>query len=358
MNLGGSEIQSDLIAKGLTNLGHDVTYAAVTKSKLYEGIQVPYTLVPLAVTHEASLVGILKHWKPDVVYWRYNKRYFYRSAKIIRKNKIPLVFAISHIDDVTRFASRPRFSKGILGKCKNILSRLMQSTVSCWNYMGFRYVDGVTSLNKDYLKNIHVNHKKSINNAMHFERGDFRWGKPYCLWVANIRAQKRPEKFIELAEIVNERGHNIDFIMIGRLDHKVYEGVIRNAELTLPNFHYIGPIEPTNVNDALAKSVALVHTCEPEGFGNIFIQAWFASCPTLTLEFDPEGLIMRHKTGFVSGSISRMASDLESLILSGELRQQMGATGKALAESMFTAERMVQEIDVFLTDVVSHYSSK
>ena len=75
-------------------------------------------------------------------------------------------------------------------------------------------------------------------------------------------------------------------------------------------------------------------------------------CPTITLEFDPDGIIEREQLGFFSGTIEQMANDLEYLLQNRELRDKIGNRARAFASANFTPERMVDEIESFLGEVI------
>ena len=91
--------------------------------------------------------------------------------------------------------------------------------------------------------------------------------------------------------------------MVGCVRNKRY-AYFEDPAATPVNLHYLGPKTVAEVNGILAKSQFLVHTCEPEGFGNVFIQAWLQGRPTLTLEYDPDGIIAREALGAVGGTLA------------------------------------------------------
>ncbi len=51
-SLGGSEMQCDLIARGLTERGHQVVYASVGSMRKEEYPGLPYRVVPLAINRK------------------------------------------------------------------------------------------------------------------------------------------------------------------------------------------------------------------------------------------------------------------------------------------------------------------
>lgn len=352
--LGGSEMQCDLIASGLAKRGHNVIYGAVNPKKdNYRGFG--YKIIPLNIGNKEELFDLVRREKPDIVYWRFNKKHFYKSAKIIKKAGVPLVFAVSHINDTIKYSHKNILSfLWFLRKPKLIKKVLKDSLISRYDYNGFKYVDGIAfQLNNQVKRNLIKNKKYAvIKNSVLTKKDDFQWDKEYCLWVANIKASKQPEKYIELVKSLMKSYPRIDFLMIGNIQNESYKGIIEKANRDLSNFHYLGGKTLEEVNGALEKALCLIHTCKPEGFPNNLIQAWAQGCPTVSLEYDPDNLIEKEKLGFVSGSVEKMAEDLSSIIENNDLREEMGERVKKFASSSFGPDRMVDEIESFLDKII------
>ena len=64
-NLGGSEIQCDLLARGLVERGHAVTYVAPVKRSI--DVATPYGLRP--VEEPSEILAAVLESQPEVVYW-------------------------------------------------------------------------------------------------------------------------------------------------------------------------------------------------------------------------------------------------------------------------------------------------
>jgi len=356
--LGGSEMQCDLIARGLTNLGHQIIYGATGKKKKEKYFNFPYKINPLAIEKKNKLSKFLKKEKPDIVYWRFDKRYLLKSVKQIKKEKIPIIFAISSVENITKYPHIYQLNKkGLINKFKNITKVTIIKIRSRWNYRAFKYINAVTTLNSQYKNKLKVKKQKLIWNSVSREKDSFEWKKPYITWVANIKTQKQPEKYIELALFLSKKYPHIDFLMIGAIQDKKYKIIIKNANKN-KNFHYLGFQTPEKVNGILAKSICLIHTCKPEGFGNNFIQSWMQSCPTISLEFDPDNLIKNKKIGFLSGSFEQMIEDTEELIKNKELRDSMGNKAKKFAINNFNPDRMTEQIEQFLIKISKEYKNK
>lgn len=345
--LGGSEMQCDLIAKGLVQKGHDVVYGAVKPKKdNYTGFD--YKIIPLNIENKNELLGVLEKEKPDVVYWRFNKHFLKKAVMGCKQEKTPFVFGVSHINDTKRFVFKGSGQKGL----KFYKMLLKQIIISAYNYQAFKYVSAVTVNNGDHLNKIPVPKQKVIWNAVVKETEEFDWKKDFCLWVANIKDAKRPEVFIRVAKKLSFDFPEVEFLMIGAIQQKKYYDVIKQAEKEIPNFHYLGSQKPEVVNGALKKAKCLVHTCAPEGFPNNFIQAWTQGCPTVSLDFDPDELIKKENLGFVSGGEDRMKDQVKRLLQDESLRKEIGERAKKFAKANFAEERMINELEEFLEKVV------
>jgi glycosyltransferase involved in cell wall biosynthesis len=346
--IGGSEMQCDIIAKGLSARGHDVIYAVVGGRSKHDYSRLPYLAEPLNLLKKDSInTFILKH-NPDVVYWRFNKNYLAKSVSVFQRNSLPYVFAVSSNNDLNVFSYRSLLGNGYMQKVKILLSYCIQGVRSAYNYQAIKKASVLSSLNKSYLFKSPVKKSFAVWNAVEEDLIPFNWPRPFICWVANIKADKRPEKFIELAGHPSQKDNGVDFLMIGDIRHEVYRNLIEEANDRLDNFHLLGPKLPSEVNGILEKSLFLIHTCMPEGFGNNFIQAWMQGKPTISLEFDPDGLISSEGLGFVSGTFETMCADAKRLALDTNLREAIGQRAKIFARENFTKSRMLDQIETLL----------
>lgn len=349
---GGSEIQCDLIAEGLHKRGHDVLYLAVNGkcAKYNRGYRVEPTQLS-----EDHITRICRDFAPDIVYWRYNKHHFLRSVRIISSQKVPVVFSISHISDVKRWHIRERLDVSSLRGIKRCLLTLKSTLVNYYNHRGFAYIDGVVSLNPDFLNKVPVSKQTLIHDFVHSDLVPFAWSRPFCVWIANIKARKNPEKFVDLAREILQRDQSVDFLMIGKMGDSQYEW-IRGVSKTYSNFHYLGPKTLEEVNGVLQASLFLVHTCEPEGFGDNFIQAWQQGKPTVSLYFDPGGYIRDKEIGYASGTPKRFSADVERLIGDTSLRETMGKRAQEFATAKFSPEKNITAFEEFFFEVIKEHT--
>lgn len=342
--LGGSEIQCDIIARGLVARGHQVDYLAVG-GQSGRDYQVPYGVHSVARRADAIADRVLL-LKPDILYWRFNKHCFARSVARIRRAGIPVVFSVSHVRDVTRFFFQPR-AWGPPG-FKSLRRALKEGWRLYKEHGGFAHVDALVSNNPDNLGLAPVPLQLHIPNSMTTAAEPFSWPRPYCLWVANIKDRKQPEKFVELAARLQDTG--VDFLMVGQLQSKSYGPLLAAGPA---NFHYLGEKRLEEVNGILAGSLFLVHTCHPEGFSNNFIQAWLQGRTVVSLAFDPGGLLVAEGLGrYAGGDMDTFTTQVRQLIEQPDLARQMGEQARTYASAQFAPEANVGKLERLFLDII------
>jgi glycosyltransferase involved in cell wall biosynthesis len=353
--IGGSELQCDIIASRLTKFRHDVVYGIVNAHK--ETYNVGYEWVPIKRRSFWLHFGrALKSIRPDVVYWRFNKKHLLAAVLLTRYYGVKFVFNITSIPDTKRWIPidkrvfrKPRRIVSGLKIAKALLRYTGWSLMNALNFNGFYFVDAVVCQKDDNMGKLPVKRQVIIYDSVPSNHKQFKWDKAYIVWVANLKPEKNPEKFIELA--ANFRKRNIDFLMIGAIHDARYDYILNKSEL-LNNFHYLGKRTPEEVNGIIGSSLFLVHTCDPEGFGDNFIQAWMKAKPTISLYFDPEGIITKNQIGFVSGTIQKMIEDTEKLLTNETLRNSMGKRARDFAVAQFSPELNVKKLEKLLLSVV------
>ena len=216
-----------------------------------------------------------------MIYWRFNKNLLASVIDKVKALNIKLVFSVSHIHDLEPFAYKPIPNLSLLARVKRRLAHLVKGMQF---QKAFKRVDGVICNNEEHLKHIAHTNRVYIPNSPFLEYKEFTWPRPYVVWVGNIKAHKHPELFVDLAKSLSGKG--IDFLMVGEIQQQAYEYLDTSRELP-KNFHFLGSKSVFETNGIIKSSMFLVHTCEPEGFPNVFLQAWGFSKPVVSAFFDP-----------------------------------------------------------------------
>lgn len=353
--IGGSELQCDLIARYLIKYGHEVIYGAInSKGSSYKA---GYKVIPIKKLSFFSLRKIFRYVKPDLVYWRYSKNYLLAAGVLCNYYNIKLVFSISSIPDTMKWViiKLPDIKKqGIRRRLRSFVRLIKVLFSNRINYMGYHFVGGVVSVRKGLLQNLPSGGKKFIKTCIYnsMERNpteEFHWNKPYVIWVANVKKNKNPEFYIEAAKKFIDK--KVDFIMVGKIQDSSYSFL--NDKDNLPKkFFYLGAKQLEEVNSIIKNSLFLISTCDPEGFSNNLIQAWMLGKPTVTLFFDPDGLIEKYKIGYFSKTFNNMCTDINTLIENKEIRLEMGKQAKKLASDLFNPGKNIRKYLKFFEDVL------
>jgi glycosyltransferase involved in cell wall biosynthesis len=151
-------------------------------------------------------------------------------------------------------------------------------------------------------------------------------------WVAVIRPAKRPDLLVEIAR----RLPTIRFSVCGAPQYKYWEaGEIKNiiGQLqSLPNVDYRGHVAPEQTLKVIGDASVLLSTSDGEGFPSVFLEAWAAGTPVVSLTIDPDHKIRKGELGVVADTIERAVDAVCSLMTDPERRQEMGTRARRHVE--------------------------
>ncbi len=299
--VGGSELQCDLVAKGLASRGHEVRYLVVdidaapgppdgSRESETEG---RYPIRRVARRPDAIVAACIEAGA-DVVYWRFNRPMLTGVVRGLRAVGIPLVFAVAHIDDVRPWPVRPWPRAGLRDVLGEIRPRVQER--SSWR--AFASVAAIAAQRADFLGRVPVNEQQVVRNLVLEEIESFAWPRPYVAWVGSLQQRKRPDLLPGIADALRPSG--VDVVVAGQIRDPRYAHLVDPASAP-SNLHHVGLVAPPLAMGLLAGARALIMTGHEEGFANVLIQAWWHGTPTVTLEHDPDGIIAGHGLGIVAG---------------------------------------------------------
>ena len=133
-------------------------------------------------------------------------------------------------------------------------------------------------------------------------------------WVAVIRPPKRPDLLIEIAR----RLPMIRFVVCGApsrgwwWDGKDIESILTQLR-SLPNVDYRGHVTPEQVLKVIGEASLLLSTSDGEGFPSVFLEAWAAGTPVVSIQIDPDHKIRNGELGVVAGTVDGAVDAVRSL---------------------------------------------
>ena len=174
--------------------------------------------------------------------------------------------------------------------------------------------------------------------------------------IARLFHLKGHEDLLALAPELCARHPNLRFMFVG--DGLLREPIEREiARLGLRDrFMLTGLVPPTQIPQLAAAMDILVHPSRREGLARAIAQGQLAGAPAVAYDIDGnrEGLI-HEKTGFIIPPFNRaeLGRRVSQLAEDAQLRQHMGAAGRAFALARFDARVMVAALDRVYTDAAA-----
>jgi glycosyltransferase involved in cell wall biosynthesis len=287
----------------------------------------------------ASLSGTLRGLKPDVIYQRVACAYTGICAAFARRHAIPMVWHVAHDTDVAprsldpgRNILRVRLEKWAANHGARHATRIVvqthhQAALLRQNFN--RTADAV-------IPNFHPPAAETLDKS----------GAPTVVWIANLKAWKRPEVFVRLAAKLSScRG--VKFVMVGlpagagRFQDTLMAGIAAQ-----PNLEYLGSKTHAEVNALLARASIFVNTSTQEGFPNTFIQAWLRDVAVVSLSVDPDHVLEKKQVGILAQSESGLADAVRRLIEDPKCREAYAARGRAHAVAQHSLRNTQELIDL------------
>lgn len=148
------------------------------------------------------------------------------------------------------------------------------------------------------------------------------------LWVANLRAIKRPGWFVDIAR----HAHELRCAMAGGAhpdEPALYRNVAR-AAAAVPNLRFLGQVRFGATGALFARARVFVHTARSEGFPCTFWQAWANGVPVISTA-DPDGVILANGLGVVLHDAAGVVGAARALLGSPAIWASCSARCRAFA---------------------------
>jgi len=134
------------------------------------------------------------------------------------------------------------------------------------------------------------------------------------VWVAVIRPAKRPDLLVEIAR----RLPMIRFVVCGAPSLGHWEAGTIERIMTqlrsLPNVEYRGHVAPDQTLTTIGEASLLLSTSDGEGFPSVFLEAWAAGTPVVSLQIDPDHKIRNGDLGKVTDTVDGAVEAISSFM--------------------------------------------
>lgn len=339
---GGAEYQSHLICKELAARGNEAHYVA-HKAITDHTNEIEGVIVHRCNGGSKSIIKTLRGIDADVYYFRLfpDLPLLYRA-----KRTIDALFCYNISRDI-------QCSPLLVGGARpgRNLGRAALETVQ---YGMYRFllkspdiVFAQTNKQQQMLEQNHDLAARVIGNGHPVPERKWSKASPeVVLWLANLKALKRPQDFIEMVE----SSHIADtrFWIVGQpIDRDVHKYVALRAQ-EIPSLTYYGGCDINECNEYFQKASVYVHTGATEGFPNTFIQSWLHEVPVISLNANPDRVLDNESVGYHCESIGDAMARIRELIDRPEVRARMGRTARTYAIEHHTIEAVVDRLESHL----------
>lgn len=173
------------------------------------------------------------------------------------------------------------------------------------------------------------------------------------VWAAVIRPPKRPDLLIEIAR----RLPAVHFVVCGapRQSHWDPQKIAQIMQdlRSLPNVDYRGHVAPEETVRAIGDASLLLSTSDGEGFPSVFLEAWAAGTPVISMQIDPDHKIRDCELGKVADTVEGAVEAVRLLMASPERRHEMGMRSRLHVEDIHSPASAVQAFE----SAVSHVTA-
>ena len=161
----------------------------------------------------------------------------------------------------------------------------------------------------------------------------------YCTFVGRLTQIKRPDRLLDVA--AQFKGSNLHFLIAG--EGELFEQSKARAFAEELPITFLG--WRSDIDEIFAASDIAILTSDNEGIPLTLIQAAQAGLPIVATNVGSiKDIVISGETGYLTSANSdAMATALAELVQNVELRQKMGAAGRARALSLFSLEKSLSD---------------
>lgn len=173
------------------------------------------------------------------------------------------------------------------------------------------------------------------------------------LFAARLAERKRPETFIEMADLVHRSVPEASFVLIGPDEGRA--DAVRAMVRDRPYVVHLGPLPHSEVLDWMARSAVYVLPAVDEPFGMTVAEAMSVGTPVVVTDSCGAGTAVRnHNAGHVTGPAApELAAAVVDLLTDRTRRLERGRNAGLVARTAFDLTTMAGRVNEIYADVLS-----
>ena len=312
-HIGGAETQQVLLARGLVELGHRVSFVVhdhgQEDGQLIDGIHVYKSYRPEAGVRGLRFLHprLMRLWaamraaNADVYYQRGAETETGLVANWCRRHRRKFVFAVAghHMLLPNPPTNPPWREKALFRYGMSNANLILVQTQQQQSLLDECYSLDSTVHRNCSPPQFEMKHPATPNRN---ERSG-------VLWVGRLDKIKRLEWCLEAARSTPEQ----TFTVVGTANRpsSYASSLIRQAS-ELSNVSMVDYVPPTHMEHYYGRAAVLLCTSVSEGFPNTFLEAWCCGTPVVTT-VDPDGLVGTHTLGRVAHTRNDLRGALTAL---------------------------------------------
>ncbi len=364
--LGGVEIFAIKLGLGLAELGHDVSFAVKSRSRMEEELRKkgihPYTLPMTGDLEPASLYGlskIMRTKKIDITCATCPRDF--RLAGVVSRlhGKKGVVFNMGTVWDPKRmtlphnlkyFRSKFFFNLALLRGIANSIG-------------GRDYVEQAWSIPREQLQAIYNGVDLTLFDPAKVQQNILRkeYNIPDNAVVVSMIARISPEKgqalLLDAARQVFMKSPNTYFIIVGESTNDEYYRTLKSRLSTIDGHDHVLLVGFRNdIPNVLADTDLLVLPSSQEGLPNVALEALAMKTPVIASDVCATNEAVKDgENGFLLKTpieVTELADRLRILLSDDQLRKAMGERGRQLIEEHFNLQNNVREYEKTFTELL------
>jgi glycosyltransferase involved in cell wall biosynthesis len=333
--IGGEQVQHTLLARALSQRGHDVSMVVYdygqADGQVWDGIT-----TWKAYRADAGLPGLRFIWPRWTGVWAALKRadadLYYVScagmhlglvAMFCRRYGRKVVFKIAHDSDCDPNQLLIKYAR--------------DKKLYAW---GLRHAHGILAQSEQQQRAMLANYglASTVTEMIVDTPGKPCQRSVDILWVNNLRQFKRPDLLVEVAR----RMPQYQFAMIGgeQPGSAALFQEIQQQAASVPNLRFLGRVPYHDMDQHYAGARVFLNTSDSEGFPNSYLQAWIRGTPVVAF-FDPDGVIAKEGLGRVPASLEQMQVQLQILLEDDHAWLETSLRCKAYMQRMYNDDRIL-----------------